>query len=60
MVEEEKHPNLANVLNDDDDDLIQMSGSKQPGKKPIKKKGLLREDCKLLTFRLLNLCSYFY
>jgi len=51
MADEDSYNNGVNILNDEDDDQIQMSSSK-PGRRGVKKKGLLKEDSKFIEFLL--------
>ncbi|CDW87722.1 UNKNOWN [Stylonychia lemnae] len=43
MADDDSFQNGVNILNDEEDDQIQMSSSK-PGKRGVKKKGLLKDD----------------
>jgi hypothetical protein len=45
MADDDSFHNGVNILNDDEEDQIQMSNSK-PGRRGVKKKGLLKEDSK--------------
>lgn len=48
MADDDSQHNGVNILNDEDDDQIQMSNNK-PGRRGVKKKGLLKEDSKFDT-----------